>query len=313
MADDCTKITPLCPVEDTVYGYYPSLAANAIFVALFAICAVAQIVLGIKYRLRLYTIVVFIGCAGEAVGYVGRIMMHSNPWNSTGFIIQILLLIVSPSFLAAGLYLTVKHLVLHFGPQYSRLRPRLYTWLFITCDAIGFVTQMVGGGIQASASDGRGSSKTLDVGNSVMITGIAFQAATMAVCGILAVDYTQRLYRRQSKEEQSQRVPSLKGPRAFTFYMCCTTTAFVTILIRCIYRIPEMAGGWGNELMRNEAEFMILDGCMIAVAAILMTVAFPGAYFPSISNRASNRLHEPMNETEEALHLHPIQAHPRST
>lgn len=28
-------------------------------------------------------------------------------------------------------------------------------------------------------------------------------------------------------------------------------------------RIPEMAGGWGNSLMRNEAEFMILDGASV--------------------------------------------------
>jgi hypothetical protein len=26
------------------------------------------------------------------------------------------------------------------------------------------------------------------------------------------------------------------------------------------YSLPEMAGGWGNALMRNETEFLILDG-----------------------------------------------------
>jgi hypothetical protein len=36
--------------------------------------------------------------------------------------------------------------------------------------------------------------------------------------------------------------------------------AYVTVLIRCIYRLPEMAGGWGNALMRNEREFLLLDG-----------------------------------------------------
>ncbi|KAH8595311.1 RTA1 like protein-domain-containing protein [Bisporella sp. PMI_857] len=305
---DCTKITPECPVEKTVYGYYPSLGGNAIFAALFTLCAIAQLVLGIKYRLKLYTTVVILGCAGEAIGYVGRIMMHSNPWTNTGFILQILLLIVSPSFLAAGLYLTLKHLILHFGSQYSRLQPKFYTWLFITCDAIGFVTQMAGGGIQASASDGKGSSKALDIGNKIMIIGIAFQAATMAVCDILAIDYTQRLYRRRSKKDYSPLVTSPKGPSAFTFYICCTTAAFVTILIRCIYRIPEMAGGWGSKLMRNEVEFMILDGCMIAIAAILMTVAFPGAYFPSIGGPAGNKRLGQKNQTEDdTLQLRGIQ------
>ena len=36
--------------------------------------------------------------------------------------------------------------------------------------------------------------------------------------------------------------------------------AYTTVLIRCIYRLPEMAGGWGNSLMRNEKEFLLLDG-----------------------------------------------------
>jgi hypothetical protein len=36
--------------------------------------------------------------------------------------------------------------------------------------------------------------------------------------------------------------------------------AYVTVLIRCIYRLPEMSGGWGNALMRNEREFLLLDG-----------------------------------------------------
>jgi hypothetical protein len=233
---DCTKITPECPVENTTYGYYPNLAGNVIFVLVFAVCAVSQVVLGIVYRLKAFTIVVCIGCVGELLGYVGRVMMHSNPWNNGGFIMQILLLIVSPSLLAAGLYLTVKHLVLHFGPQHSRLQPRLYTWWFITCDALGFFTQVVGGGIQASASRDADGKDMRDIGSKIMIVGIAFQAVTMGVCAILAIDFAQRLYRHRAEPHQSQQVLSSKGPRAFAFYLGCTITAFLAILIRCIYR-----------------------------------------------------------------------------
>lgn len=38
-------------------------------------------------------------------------------------------------------------------------------------------------------------------------------------------------------------------------------------------------------MMRKEAEFMILDGMMIALASILMTVAHPGVFFPAMSSR----------------------------
>jgi hypothetical protein len=31
-------------------------------------------------------------------------------------------------------------------------------------------------------------------------------------------------------------------------------------LLTLLDSLPEMAGGWGGELMRREAEFMVLDG-----------------------------------------------------
>jgi RTA1 like protein len=139
---NCTRITPECPIEDTTYGYYPNIAGNAIYVVIFAICALAQIGLGITYRVKFYSTLVFLGCTGEAVGYIGRIVLHSNPWNDAGFILQVLLLIISPSFLAAALYLTLKQLVPHHGPKYSKLKRsashRSRTWFHFssTCIAL---------------------------------------------------------------------------------------------------------------------------------------------------------------------------------
>jgi hypothetical protein len=65
----CTNsITLACPIEGTVYGYYPSLAWNAIYVAIFTACCIAQIVLGIRYKVKTYSIVVSLGCFAEVVG-----------------------------------------------------------------------------------------------------------------------------------------------------------------------------------------------------------------------------------------------------
>lgn len=223
---DCTEVSPACPVSDTIYGYYPNLAGNAFLASIFGICAIVQVMLGVKYRVVAYTVLVVLGCIGEVVGYIGRLMLHANPWNSGALSIQILLLIVSPSFLAASLYLTLKHLILHFGPQYSRMKPKLYTWVFITCDAIGFLTQLVGGGIEAASK----TENTKNVGNAIMIAGIVFQAITMGVCATLAVDYTvQMLHFRGGPRD-------IRVTRAFGFYLGCAVTAFAAILIRCIYR-----------------------------------------------------------------------------
>ena len=51
-------------------------------------------------------------------------------------------------------------------------------------------------------------------------------------------------------------------------------------IIRGIYRISEMAGGWGNPRMREKATFLVLDGLVIVIAATALTVAHLGIVFP---------------------------------
>jgi hypothetical protein len=104
----CTQVTPECPLEATTYGYRPVLSANVLFVVIFGACSIAQIILGIRYRIRGYVISTAIlvdlpnadssssiaiatafGSALEAVGYGGRLMLNANPWDSNGFKIQV--------------------------------------------------------------------------------------------------------------------------------------------------------------------------------------------------------------------------------
>lgn len=270
----CTEVSVECPVSDTTYGYRPNLGGNIFFLVVFGICTIAQLALGIRYRLRGFTFAVSLGCLGETIGYGGRLMMHANPWSQTGFKVQICCLILSPSFLAAGIYLTLKHLVIYFGPGMSRLRPALYTWIFISCDAVSIVAQAAGGGV-ASAE----TAALVNAGDDIMIAGIAFQVATMFVCLCLAADFGFQVYKQHghrrpsiSETEETKEMPS-----SFRYYAGCCAVAFLAIFIRCIYRyavyvvscgitwlmfcsIPEMAGGWGGTLMQNQTEFMVLDG-----------------------------------------------------
>lgn len=125
----CTEVTPECPVEWTTYGYYPNLGGNVFLLVVFAICFFAQLILGWKTKVRAFAIVVAIGCGLEAIGYGGRLMMNENPWSSDGFKMQVCCLILAPSFLAAGYYLTIKTVVNHLGRESSKLQPRFYTWI----------------------------------------------------------------------------------------------------------------------------------------------------------------------------------------
>jgi hypothetical protein len=176
----CTEVGPECPVSATTYGYYPNLSVNSFFIALFGLCLFAQLILGTTRRTWTFLGVVVVGCFGEAVGYIGRILMHHNPWSGAGFKTQICCLVLAPSFLAAGIYVTLKHLVIYCGPEHSRLKPRLYPWIFIGCDFGSIVLQAIGGGTAAAAGNRGANKKLLDAGDALIVAGIAFQVATVS-------------------------------------------------------------------------------------------------------------------------------------
>ncbi|KAF5543311.1 parasitic phase-specific PSP-1 [Fusarium mexicanum] len=282
---NCTKITPECPLEYTTYGYYPNLGGNVFFLLFFLSLFVAQVYLGMRCKTWSYTAALATGTLFEALGYVGRLMLHQNPWSSGGFIIQMLFLIVGPCFVAAAIYLTLKHFIIYCGPEHSPLKPNYYPWIFVGCDAGSIVIQAVGGGV-ASAGTGGGKDSVAELGNHIMVAGIVFQVVTMGLCGCLLAFYIFRYQRRHlrrkqgtSQYETSKANGTVSRQKLKTFAIVLTIAYFL-VLIRCIYRIPELAGGWGNHLMRIEKEFLVLDGMMIALATLILTVFWPSYYFP---------------------------------
>ncbi|RHZ62577.1 RTA1 domain-containing protein [Aspergillus thermomutatus] len=279
----CTEVSPICPVEATTYGYYPNLGGNIFFTVFFGILAILQLGIGVYYRTWTFMVALAVGAVLEMAGYIGRVLMHSNPWDESAFKLQIVCLVLAPTFVAAGIYLTLKHIILALGPEHSRLKPRLFTWIFIGCDVGSLILQAAGGGVAAAA--GNTNQALLKAGDDIIIAGIAFQVATMSVCGLLGLEFFIRY---------GKRGPGLSGEktsvgRNIKWVILGEILAYFTVLIRCIYRIPEMAGGWGNPLMQKENEFLVLDGMMIALAVLTLTVLHPGFFFGSIRKGPKNQ------------------------
>jgi hypothetical protein len=270
---DCTKET--CPVSDSIYGYAPSLAANAAFLAIFLISGVTHGIQGFRYKTWSFLTVMLIGNLCEAVGYGGRIMLHNDPFSDPGFKLQIVLLTFAPAFLAAGIYFTLKHIVLVFGAGISRLKPAWYTYIFITCDIFSIILQGAGGAL-ASVATGPGDN-LMDIGDNLMITGLAFQVFTLLVFGLLAGEYALRVHRNQNSLNPA--TYQLRRSRKFRAFLIALGVSYSVILIRCIYRVAEMAGGWGNAIMQNEPSFIVLDSLMCVVATLALNALHPGMCF----------------------------------
>ena len=85
----------LCPVEYSVYGYRPSLAANISFIALNALAGVIHMYLGFRWKQWWFMICMLVGIVNAILGYVGRVLMYYNPFNFSAFMLQISMLTVS--------------------------------------------------------------------------------------------------------------------------------------------------------------------------------------------------------------------------
>lgn len=234
---DCTAVSPECPVAATTYGYYPNLGGNIFFTAFFGVLGVFQVGWGLRYRTWTFMFALCVGAFMEMAGYVGRVLMHYNPWNQSAFKLQIVCLVLAPTFVAAGVYLTLKHIVLALGPEHSRLKPRLFTWIFISCDVVSLILQAAGGGVAAAA--GKTNQYLLKVGDDIIICGIAFQVATMAVCGLLGLDFFFRVARRGNGfagEKALDGTAPVISPRRMQIIVAAMVFAYFTVWIRCIYR-----------------------------------------------------------------------------
>ena len=94
-------------------------------------------------------------------------------------------LTVAPALLTAGIYLCLNRVIVALGEENSRVRPKMYMYIFVGCDLLALVLQAIGGGLAATARDKTGS----DQGVRIMIAGLISQVVTMALFLALWLDF----------------------------------------------------------------------------------------------------------------------------
>lgn len=271
----CTKET--CSATESVYGYAPYLSATIVFLILFALSGVIYLYQGIRYRHAwFFTGAMLLGCTSEFIGYIAKILLHNDPFSDTGFKMSVVMLTFAPAFYAAGIYYTLRHICLTFGSSFSRLQPRYYTWIFISCDVFSILLQAVGGGIASAGSD----LTLVNIGTDIMIAGLSTQVATMFAFGVLAADYGLAVYR--NRHNLNPATASLRNTTRFRLFIVALWIAYFGILIRCCYRVAELAGGWGrdNHILRDQGLFIALDSVAVGIATVVLNIWHPGYCFP---------------------------------
>ncbi|KII88204.1 hypothetical protein PLICRDRAFT_110372 [Plicaturopsis crispa FD-325 SS-3] len=269
--DFCTLA--LCPISEGQITYQPNLIGNGIFLGVFGLAFFLQLFLGTWKRTWGYMVGLLLGLALEIVGYVARIQLHNNPFSSDAFLMYIICLTIGPAFLSGAIYLCLARIVVLYGEELSRIRPRTYTITFIFFDIVALVLQALGGGM-LSGTETEAAAKTA---SNIMIAGLSAQVGSLTLFMILAADFAIRVVR--SKSDRDNKYASLTRSLQFKGFLMALAFAVVCIFVRSCFRVAELKEGFSGALANDEITFMILEGTMISLAVIALTVFHPGVCF----------------------------------
>ncbi|KAJ5888692.1 RTA1-domain-containing protein [Penicillium taxi] len=271
----------------TQYGYVPSQGAGIAFCVLFALTMAAHIV-QFCWKRTWWCSLFAIGAMGkyllnipirdqsnslpvELLGWAGRLWAAECPYNSTAFMIQICTLIIAPTFFTAGIYVLLGRLIRLFGPESSILTPKLYLWIFCTCDIISLVVQAAGGGLASSESGVEGGNTK--PGTDTMVAGIIFQLVSITIFIGFAADFIRRVSRMgQLKKLTSGTILPLTG---------AIVLSVAVIYVRSIYRAIELVQGWSGFLITHEVYLVAMDGAMMVIAVGVFNIFHPGWLLPN--------------------------------
>ncbi|KAG5927123.1 hypothetical protein E4U42_002572 [Claviceps africana] len=255
-----------CSLEQSLYTYRPSLAANATFLALFVLVGMVHGYLGYRWRSWGFMAGTLLGCLSEVVGYVGRIMLYNNPFSFEGFMIQIVCLTIAPVFFTASIYVTLSKTILHLAPELSRFNPILFYWIFIPFDVVCLVLQAAGGAM-TTTSTGQDRS-----GVDISHAGLALQVIVLSVFSAFFADYMVRYAR-------SDRARRLDGRGRLGAFFGGLVASTLLILARCAYRVAELKDGYDGDLIKEEAPFIVMEGAFVVLAGVALFPGHPGLVF----------------------------------
>ncbi|KAK4684487.1 hypothetical protein P7C73_g5685, partial [Tremellales sp. Uapishka_1] len=314
-------------VEYAAYGYNVTEWVAIVFVCLFGISLVLHVAQSIRYRMWWCLYTLCLGGVLEWVGWLGRLLSAADVyWNVNEggvwalggkyFVIQLALLIIAPAFLSGALYVILGRMIVATGTQYSHVKPRSYTIIFVISDVACLCIQALGGAVASGSNV-----KTSTIGEHIMVAGIFIQLAFMTCYTLLLAEFTIR-YLKRSPVPNSRQI-NLLGWAYFKFLTgvdrgtrnnslaideisadsdprmgysssdmagekeidprdqvgLMLIGCIVTtglIFIRSVFRAAELLDGWTGPIETNQVLFTVLDGLMMLFAWLLLNAIHPG-------------------------------------
>ena len=110
-----------------------------------------------------------------------------------------------------------------------------------------------------------------------MIAGLLLQAISLGAFVLFFADFSWRCHK--GKVDMDSDKHHIRQSTFFKLFRVSLFLAAIFILIRSIFRVAELWGGFDGSLWNDETDFLVLDGAMMAAAVLCLTAFHPGPAF----------------------------------
>ncbi|CAF1054443.1 unnamed protein product [Adineta ricciae] len=169
--------------SQTPFQYDPSIAAASIFLLVFLLVTICHIYQLIRYK-TWYLIPIVICGVAEIIGYSTRLASRQDSYNINLYSAQYAFLVLAPIFLAASVYIILGQII-RFVDHPSLIPAKWIAIIFVICDIISFIIQVIGAIILLNQS----KSSNLTTGKYILLAGLIVQVVTFLFFIICAVHF----------------------------------------------------------------------------------------------------------------------------
>ncbi|KAH8882200.1 RTA1-domain-containing protein [Thozetella sp. PMI_491] len=277
-------------IDFELYRYDPSLAASAIVLTCFCLLTIAHVVRIVVHR-SWYFIPFAIGGACEAIGYAARTSSHYDTEALNPYIIQALLILISPAFYAASIYMILGRLIRAVNSEYlSLIRTKWLTKIFVAGDILSFIAQGGGGGIQAA---GNGGLSQYELGGNIIVAGLFIQIFFFG----FFVATTILFHWRKIRE-----TPSQPTQISWQRHLSVLYAVSVLVLVRSIVRVTEYLQGNTGYIITHEVFIYVFDALLMICVMVILLVWYVDDLNPDSPRRKSlGEDAEPRSESFEMM------------
>lgn len=182
---------------------------------------------------------------------------------------------IAPVFFAAAIYLCLARIIILYGQHLSRIQPKWIAVGFMTSDFISLLLQAIGAAIAATNKGTSRSQRGIDT----MIAGLVFQVVSLGIFLMVCADFAVRCYRLWSSLDMAAEKVRMQQTWTMKLFFSGLLGATLYILVRSIYRAIELSNGFKGSLWNDQVDFMVLDGAMIGLTVLCLTIHHPGVAF----------------------------------